>query len=217
MDLFLNHLCIAIEQRVPFISTISLLQDKGENIEVIPRQEMREKLLQNKDHFEIYEQNGMLVFLPCSIPPKTDEENLRPFDFKTDGRLKKISAEEALKLSGEKNKISDFVNLFSTEPKAKKILYISGHGGAGTHVAGLNESEYKQILKFSEDHCKGVIIQSCAAAGESAMLSVPNSPSTERASFLDQPKPHSCFIAVKSLGDFPTHANQAAEKDQRFT
>jgi hypothetical protein len=216
-----SKICNAIEQEIPFITSLSMLKLIGTEDGIPRREEMRTKLREHQDKFEIYEKNGMLVFIPKSLPSKitdepyiTPEERLKALDFKTDGteneKLKPISAENALTMSRDASKISDVVKLFSEEPKANKLFYICGHGDADT-MASMNEIEYRQFSKFLENqNCKGLIVFSCDSAGKSSQFNVPQLASPERASFLDQVKPNIPTL-VQSIGDFPTYVDQPAE------
>lgn len=206
-------MCKAIEQDVPFIITVSMLQEKGTGDGILARNEFTAKLLEHKNKFAIYERGGMLVFIPHSFSPGKDEtEKLQAFDFKTDGSLKIITVDEALNLSVATAKLENALNLFSDDPKANKIFYLSGHGGSQS-VGGLSSNDYKNFLKFlAGQHCKGLAINSCYAGGNTSTLNVPDQP-LNQASFLDQEPPHHFPVLVRSIGDFATSGGLEAEQD----
>lgn len=117
----------ALSQEVPFITTLSVIQDdRGELDDTSPK--MIKELLNKKDDMQIYEKNGMLIFIPHSfLPDKTVQEKLQALDINLEEDLKKITAQEVLTLSKPKPSFDSLIDLFSKEPKANKSIYLFGN------------------------------------------------------------------------------------------
>jgi hypothetical protein len=205
----------ALEQELPFIISSSMLQEKGENDTNISLNQMRETLSLQHMKFDIYQKDGLLIFIPIShLEGESEKIKLTSFDFKSDGSLKKISADKALRIHPEKVDVSKLSNLFIDKPIKDKTFYISGHGG-NTTVAGMNEVQAKEIFEsfLPWQRCKGLALSSCGAGGTTSALHIPDSPSKEVASFLDQEKAHLFHTIVRSLDDSIIGSGYKAEED----
>jgi hypothetical protein len=199
----------ALNQEVPFIISSSLLQEKGNEVGLNDLNQMRQTLSVQKEKYDIYEQDGMFVFIPIAhLEGKSKEEKLASFDFKLD--LKKIEG-NPLTIAPKKVTVSTLSNFFIDKPKKDKTFYILGHGNQ-TRIAALNESQFNQISEFLvSQRCKGLALTTCGGGGSSSKMHVPATPSTEAASYLDQEKPHPFHTIVRSLDDSDPLSNQEAE------
>lgn len=195
-----------IISRIPFITTRSVLCGSNNVKKKLEPVLEIEKLLSNKSaEWTIFQENSeqsreFLVFIPkSSTGEKEAADLLKSLDFKDDGTLKRISSREALVPPRTKALLGSFLNLFVENPKNSKLIFIGGHGGVG-QPAGLSKENYPIFLQFlNKQNCRGAIIFSCYAGGESTLIHIKH--------------PFKFPIIMRSIGDFPTLSNQKAEAD----
>jgi ankyrin repeat protein len=202
----------SIENGVPFITTRSLLS--GSNIGDLDkssyyRKALEKLLIQSDTEWNIFEQidpdggEGFLVFIPKSLgPDKSPLETLENFDFRADS-LKPIPKEALFQESKKRGPtIGGFSKLFRENPKINKIFDLTGHGDQSM-IGSLSLIHYKEFTKFLDTQkCKGLIIKSCSAGGESSLYNIP-----------EKNTPHPFLILTRSIGDFEAFTNQKAEKN----
>ncbi len=202
----LASLVIAIDRKIPFITTRSLFR----GIYIDEEEEGRDKTEQlislvesclfNKhfiwDIFLDYEgdkEGEFLLFLPKSLlPGRLPYEKLQELDFIADGTvLRKISFLQALRRPRGKANLNSFFRLFADTATVDKLFNLSGHGDH-LLVGGLKINHYRQFLDFMEkQRCRALAISSCYAAGGSSLFSLA---STEQ-------QPRKFLMIVRSIGD----------------
>ena len=200
----------AIEQKLPFITTRSMLTcmnlGQDENY-IFIMNDLQRSLSKASLEWDVFQKvdpvfgEEFVVFLPKSLlPEKSPMEKLQALDFANDGSLRKISMADALQGAKRKTHIQAFFNLFSQNPQISKLFYIDGHGSSNS-VGGLDKEHYLQFLNFLDrQKCAGLLVSSCCSGGESSLLTSQS-----------VPHEHTFTTIVRSIGDFTTSASQEAE------
>jgi ankyrin repeat protein len=213
----------AFKEELPFVATRSLLQGSGldqSEVAVFSKQlEIQKAALENESRWDIYQLctpnngNEFILFLPKSLlSDKTGEEKLKALDFNTDGLLKKVAAIDLFNESADKNDPEAFLHIFSQNPTIHKIFHFHGHGSSN-YVAGIPVGIYKNIVhSLDRQKCKGIMICSCYAGGESSLHSLSTGVNSALKYSIDS-SPLSYPIIVGSIGDFPTYGSTSRVKD----
>ena len=215
-----------LNQNSPFMTTRSMLKgtgitDFGKGDKKDSMMVLAKYLFDNQKRWEIYELkddsegNDLLFFVPASLfPDKTEKEKLEAMDLRSDGSLKRISAEEAYQIPKGKVSVETAFKFFSDTPKHTKLFLLAGHG-SNQKVAGLNKESYLKWLNFLKDQkCQGATIHSCFSGGESSLISMTKGlegkeKDKKKVEELSSSLPFP--MVVRSIGDFPTMSGQKAE------
>lgn len=191
-----QRLVDGIKSQVPVITSRALFQrqNQGEGLNYFSN-EVVGKLAET---YEIYAKGAYLILLPKTIgsPEKLDlDPNV----------LKKITLEEAFRITNDKPTIEEFQELFVESPAHPKLVYIAGHGGVGS-PAGFTPEHYRKFLEWAEkQHCQGLLITSCYSGGASVMHHLPQQND-------QQNTPGTSFpVFVRSIGDLVTKGGQEPE------
>ena len=200
-----KRILYAVDQKIPFITTRSLLRVKKEKT---PISSVVLRLARSKEDWVVFKKGEFVLFLPKTLHPDlmtNPEKALKELDFAFDGSLTPITIDEALYEPESPPDFKDLTTLFSPEPHLQKLFYFAGHGGTDV-VGALNSDHYRQFLTFLEtQQCRGLTISSCSAGGKSSLLS-----HREEEGHFDDPKADHRFpIIVRSIGDFPTRLQEA--------
>ncbi len=216
-----SNLEIAIKTGVPFIATRSLLKGKevesGDYEYPVSGMRLETALLQTEDKWEIFQQGEMVVFLPKSLAPHLSGlDKLKALDFVSDGTLKPVSLKKAFQGPSQEAHFDDFFKLFSADPNVNKVFFLNGHGDSKT-VGGLDQVQYEKFLNFLDrQRCQGLLISSCYSGGQSSLLLTSPQDKNQVAGFESSAARHKFPTVARSIGDFPTHALQAAEDSLHF-
>lgn len=207
-----NDLCMAIHNRLPIVTSRSLLCGSGKIEETLVRAKDIEILLDKESEWDIYIQHDasgcrdLVLLLPkCIKPMLFGREKLRALGFADDGTLHEATVLD-LKQEGKKPpQMEQFERLFAPHARVGKVISIVGHGSS-TYMCGLSLKHYKRFLQLLESiHCRALIATTCAGGGENSHM-LADVTGSKACSFLQ---------LYRSIGDFISKANEPAEKHLR--
>lgn len=204
----------ALQNPIPFITSLSLLNGSRISSESnygstrTVHQYLNDHAAEWDSEWDVYlhvepgYEQEMVVFIPKqTLQGLSDREKLEYFDLKTDGSLQKISVAKAISGHHGKPSFEAFTHLFREDPKHTKLVYLSGHGGAGC-PGGMSKEVFQKFLTFMEkQQCKGMAISSCYAGGETSLLFLPDQETLRKG----VPFP----VMAQSIGDFSTTRQEA--------
>lgn len=175
----------SFQSKFPFITTRSLLcgaeiDDPTYDWSYLFISGFHHMIASTLDEWEVFQEfndgkeGDFLVFLPKAFcPGAKGVDKLRALDFVADGvSLQPASINGMFKPTKEKGTFERLLNLFSPSPMIEKLFYLGGHGSDDA-VASFQTEHYLQLLEFLKfQKCKGVMISSCCAGGESSFLTI---------------------------------------------
>jgi hypothetical protein len=217
----------AFISKLPFITTRSLmcgaeLDDPKHEWSYLLVSALEHIIVNSLDQWDVYQQfhqdreGEYLVFLPKALcPDKEGLEKLHALDFVADGiSLKQTSINNIFQPTKEKGTLEGLFQLFSSSPTLEKVFYLGGHGNHDM-VVSFESKHYLELLDFLKfQKCRGVMIASCFAGGESSLLTIGCDSATASKSSQSIPGSSRPYVMViRSIGGLSATSDGQTEND----